>query len=193
MGATALLHDVEAETLQITRFSEGRRQEIPRICRFADRASHPPCKETLQIPRFHAECCKTQVLGPYHGGGGGSEPRTGIIYIYIYYIIFKQTKSSSFIPHNPAIFFNFTPFLLDVCFKFQRIADRSWRSYGRVIICQKLLMSHALRGLVWDFHLPPKVPLVEAGSWDKQRVLLIADYYEISLDFCIWEGSELCS
>ena len=39
-------------------------------------------QETLQIPRFHAECCKTQVLGPYHGrgGGGGSEPRTGIIY-----------------------------------------------------------------------------------------------------------------
>ena len=43
----------------------------------------PTVQETLQIQRFHAECCKMQVLGPYHGGGrggGGSEPRTGIIY-----------------------------------------------------------------------------------------------------------------
>ena len=33
----------------------------------------PTVQETLQIQRFHAECCKTQVLGPYHGGerGGG--------------------------------------------------------------------------------------------------------------------------
>ena len=40
-------------------------------------------QKTLQIQRFHAECCKTQVLGPYHvgGGGGGSEPRTGNIYL----------------------------------------------------------------------------------------------------------------
>ena len=28
-------------------------------------------QKTLQIQRFHAECCKTQVLGPYHVGGGG--------------------------------------------------------------------------------------------------------------------------
>ena len=39
-------------------------------------------QKTLQIQRFHAECCKTQVLGPYHVGGGGSEPRAGIIYTY---------------------------------------------------------------------------------------------------------------
>ena len=132
-------------------FSEGRLQEIPRICRFADRASHPPCKKHCKYHVFMQNAAKRRFWDHTMGGGGGvvanREPGS-YIYIYIYYIIFKQTKSSSFIPHNPAIFFNFTPFLLDVCFKFQRIADRSWRSYGRVIICQKLLMSHALRGLV---------------------------------------------
>ena len=46
-------------------------------------------QETLQIPRFHAECCKTQVLGPYHGRGGGGvvanrEPGSYIYILYTY-------------------------------------------------------------------------------------------------------------
>ena len=43
----------------------------------------PTVQETLQIPRFHAECCKTQVLGPYHGGGGVVANREPGSYIYI--------------------------------------------------------------------------------------------------------------
>ena len=73
----ALLHHVEAETLQITRF----RKVSCRIlwnCRFADHASHPPCKKTLQMPHFHAECCKCRFWD-HSIGRGGSEPRTGII------------------------------------------------------------------------------------------------------------------
>ena len=83
-GAAALLHDVEAKTLQITRFRKVGCKN-PTNLQVCGPRQQPTMQKTLQIQRFHAECCKTQVLGPYMwgGGGGGSEPRTGIIYIYI--------------------------------------------------------------------------------------------------------------
>ena len=31
---------------------------------------HVTAQETLQTQRFHAECCKTQVLEPYHAREG---------------------------------------------------------------------------------------------------------------------------
>ena len=66
----ALLHDVEAETLQITpvRKIGCRNPTNMQVCGPRQPSN---MQKTLQIPRFHAECCKTQVLGPYHGGGGG--------------------------------------------------------------------------------------------------------------------------
>ena len=83
-GAAALLHDVEAETLQITRFRKVGCKNPTNLQGCGPR-QQPTMQKTLQIQRFHAECCKTQVLGPYHvGGGGGSKPRTGIIYTYVY-------------------------------------------------------------------------------------------------------------
>ena len=46
-------------------------------------------QETLQMPRFHAECCKTQVLGPYHGRGGG-----GVFLLEVQYSILKSLIST---------------------------------------------------------------------------------------------------
>ena len=84
-GATALLHDVEAETLQITRLRKAgcRNPTNLQVCG----PRQPPVQKTLQIPRFHAECCKTQVLGPYHGGGWWRTANRDHIYIYIYIYI----------------------------------------------------------------------------------------------------------
>ena len=67
-------------------FSEGRLQEIPRVCRFADRASHPPCKKHCKYHVFMQNAAKRRFWDHTMGGRGGvvAEPRTGIIYIYIY-------------------------------------------------------------------------------------------------------------
>ena len=105
-GATALLHDVEAETLQRTRFRKFGCKN-PTNLQVCGPRQQPTMQKTLQIPRFHAECCKTQVLGPYHvggGGGGGSEPRTGIIYtLYIYiYIDILEPNLPPFLKVNPS-------------------------------------------------------------------------------------------
>lgn len=73
------------------------------------------------------------------------------LFVYTYIHIFKQIKlSSSFIPHNPAIYFQLHTISVSTsAFVVSTYRPtRSWRSYGRVIICQKLLMSHALSGLV---------------------------------------------
>ena len=68
-GATALLHDVEAETLQITPVRKiGCRN--PTNMQVCGPRQPPNMQKTLQIPRFHAECCKTQVLGPYLDAAG---------------------------------------------------------------------------------------------------------------------------
>ena len=67
-------------------------------------------QKTLQIPRFHAECCKTQVLGPYHGGGrggGGSEPRTGIIYIYTIIYVYIIAPDSGMRNADEIITYNY--------------------------------------------------------------------------------------
>ena len=90
----ALLHDVEAETLQITPVRKiGCRN--PTNMQVCGPRQPPNMQKTLQIPRFHAECCKTQVLGPYHGGGGGggSEPRTGIILYTCHAQLFDLPKA----------------------------------------------------------------------------------------------------
>ena len=57
--------------------------EILWICKFADRASHPPCKKHC---KYHVLMWNTQVLGPKQGGGvANREP----IYIYIYISFFS--------------------------------------------------------------------------------------------------------
>ena len=81
-------------------FSECRLQEILRICRFADRASHPPCKKHCKYHVFMQNAAKRRfwdhTMGG--GGGGGSEPRTGIIYIGI------STKSGTLkFPVHPCL------------------------------------------------------------------------------------------
>ena len=95
MGATALLHDVEAETLQITRFRKvgGRKSHA-----FAGLRTAPATHRARNTANtFHAECCKTQVLGPYHGGGGGGvvanrEPGS-YTYIHIYILHYMLCQS----------------------------------------------------------------------------------------------------
>ena len=78
-GATALLHDVEAETLQRTRLRKAGCRN-PTNLQVCGPRQPPTVQKTLQIQRFHAECCKTQVLGPYHGGGGRrAQGRTHIL------------------------------------------------------------------------------------------------------------------
>ena len=61
--------------------------EIRRICRFADRASHPPCKKHCKFCVFRRNAAKRRFWD-HTMGGGGSEPRTRIIYIYIAYILY---------------------------------------------------------------------------------------------------------
>ena len=66
-------------------FSEGRLQEIPRICRFADRASHPPCKKHCKYHVFMQNAAKRRFWDHTMGGGGGvvanREPGSYIPYI----------------------------------------------------------------------------------------------------------------
>ena len=83
-GATALLHDVEAETLQITRLRKAGCRN-PTNLQVCGPRQPPTVQKTLQIPRFHAECCKTQVLGPYAGGVVVANREPGS---YIYLFIF---------------------------------------------------------------------------------------------------------
>ena len=86
-----------ANNMQITRFRKVGCKN-PRNLQVCGPRQQPTMQKTLQIQRFHAECCKTQVLGPYHvgGGGGGSEPRTGNIYLYI-----PQKMTSTHVFGNP--------------------------------------------------------------------------------------------
>ena len=98
----ALLHDVEAETLQITRLRKAGCRN-PTNLQVCGPRQPPTVQKTLQITRFHAECCKMQVLGPYHGGGGGSEPRTGIIYMCIFMYTYTSYTSSG---HRGSFFFS---------------------------------------------------------------------------------------
>ncbi len=88
-GATALLYDVEAEALQITRFRKAGCRNL-RICRFADRASHPPSKKHCKFRVFMRNAAKRRFWDHTMGGGGGGvvanrEPGS---YIYIYTIIY---------------------------------------------------------------------------------------------------------
>ena len=77
----ALLHDVEAETLQITRFRKVGFKN-PTNLRVADRTSNPPCKKHCKYNVFMRNAAKRRFWDHTIpcGGGGGSEPRTGIIY-----------------------------------------------------------------------------------------------------------------
>ena len=86
-GAAALLHDVEAETLQITRFRKVGCKNPTNLQGCGPR-QQPTMQKTLQIQRFHAECCKTQVLGPYHVGGGG------VFLLEVQYSILKSLIST---------------------------------------------------------------------------------------------------
>ena len=68
-GATALLHDVEAETLQVTLFRKVgcRNPRNLQVCG----PRQPPMQKTLQIPRSHAECFKSGFGTIPWGGRGG--------------------------------------------------------------------------------------------------------------------------
>ena len=70
------LHDVEAETLQRTRLRKAGCRN-PTNLQVCGPRQPPTVQKTLQIQRFHAECCKTQVLGPYQGGWGGGPAGPG--------------------------------------------------------------------------------------------------------------------
>ena len=56
--------------------------KIQGICRFADRASNPPCKKHCKYNVFMRNAAKRRFWDHtmWGGGGGGSEPRTGNIY-----------------------------------------------------------------------------------------------------------------
>ena len=61
--------------------------KIQGICRFADRASNPPCKKHCKYNVFMRNAAKRRFWDhTMWWGGGGSEPRTGNIYIYIIYV-----------------------------------------------------------------------------------------------------------
>ena len=91
-GATALLHDVEAETLQITRF---RKVGCKNPTKFAGLRTAPATYHAKNTANTTFPCGMLQNTGfgtiPWgREVGGGSEPRTGIIYvcinIHIYHI-----------------------------------------------------------------------------------------------------------
>ena len=75
-------------------FSEGWLQDFLRICRFADGASQPPCKKHCKYHAFMQNGAKCRFWD--HTMGGGSEPRTGIIYIYMY--IYMDVSENSGTP-----------------------------------------------------------------------------------------------
>ena len=57
--------------------------KIQGICRFADRASNPPCKKHCKYNVFMQNAAKRRFWDhTMWGGGGGSEPRTGNIYAF---------------------------------------------------------------------------------------------------------------
>ena len=99
-GATALLHDVEAETLQRTRLRKAGCRN-PTNLQVCGPRQPPTVQKTLQIQRFHAECCKTQVLGPYHGGGGAGGPRAGTIYLNLFWTCSNIFEGPFIIPFVP--------------------------------------------------------------------------------------------
>ena len=82
----ALLHEVEAETLQITRF---RKVGCRKSYAFAGLRTAPATHRARNTANTTFSCRMLQNTGfgtiPWGGGGGGSEPRTGIIYVYINY------------------------------------------------------------------------------------------------------------
>ena len=68
-------------------FSEGWLQETLRICRFADSASHPPCKKHCKYNAFMQNAAKRRFWDHTMGGGGGGvvanrEPGSYISIIY---------------------------------------------------------------------------------------------------------------
>ena len=96
-------------------FSEGPLQAIPRICRFADRASHPPCKKHCKYHVFMQNAAKRRFWDHSMGGGGGggSEPRTGIIYDVYLYFFGKKTESF----RNAKEHHQHLPWVLSICRK----------------------------------------------------------------------------
>ena len=97
-GATALLHDVEAEALQITPFRKiGCRN--PTNLQVCGRRQPPTMQKNTANTTFSCGMLQNAGLWPYHGGGWGGvvanrEPGS---YIYIYTIIilyiYKYTYS----------------------------------------------------------------------------------------------------
>ena len=62
--------------------------EILRICRFADRASHPPCKKHCKFSVFMRNAAKRRFWD--HTGGGGRRAQ-GRSHIYIYMLYYLYT------------------------------------------------------------------------------------------------------
>ena len=104
-------------------FSEGWLQN-PTNLQVCGPRQQPTMQKTLQIQRFHAECCKTQVLGPYHVGGGGvvanREPGSYILYIHSYQSSDKVVGSFFL-----SFFYTFTQTTLVICW------NNCWRSKGK--------------------------------------------------------------
>lgn len=72
----------------------------------------------LRICRF-AECCNTQVFGPYHEGGS-SEPRTGII-LYVCACVLSLFNVTYYMPGGPSrISFTGVPMFVQENADFQR-------------------------------------------------------------------------
>ena len=63
--------------------------EILRICRFADRASHPPCKKHCKFSVFMRNAAKRRFWD--HTGGGGPAGPGPVPYIYIYALLLIYT------------------------------------------------------------------------------------------------------
>ena len=68
-------------------FSEGWLQERLRICRFADSASHPPCKKHCKYNAFMQNAAKRRfwdhTMGGGEGGGVVANREPGCLYLHI--------------------------------------------------------------------------------------------------------------